>query len=206
MIRKTIFIAVMAAFGILAANAQEEASTNRAAKRAEMTVKSAEKFVKEFNLEGDAQKSFVQTYSHYVEELANCDSAVKSGSSQAGTKEAGKKEAGKKEAGKKVDGKKAELTDAEATEKLNDMLTRQQNAIESMKARLEVQKKYVAEFGKVLTPAQVYKVMGRQRTQAGQRPGLQQGGAGRSAMGRERMGRGGFGGGGFDGGFGGDSF
>ena len=201
MIRKTIFIAVMAAFGILAANAQEEASTNRAAKRAEMTVKSAEKFVKEFNLEGDAQKSFVQTYSNYVEELANCDSAVKSGSSQAG-----KKEAGKKEAGKKVDGKKAELTDAEATEKLNDMLTRQQNAIESMKARLEVQKKYVAEFGKVLTPAQVYKVMGRQRTQAGQRPGLQQGGAGRSAMGRERMGRGGFGGGGFDGGFGGDSF
>ena len=191
----------MAAFGILAANAQEEASTNRAAKRAEMTVKSAEKFVKEFNLEGDAQKSFVQTYSNYVEELANCDSAVKSGSSQAG-----KKEAGKKEAGKKVDGKKAELTDAEATEKLNDMLTRQQNAIESMKARLEVQKKYVAEFGKVLTPAQVYKVMGRQRTQAGQRPGLQQGGAGRSAMGRERMGRGGFGGGGFDGGFGGDSF
>ena len=201
MIRKTIFIAVMAAFGILAANAQEEASTNRAVKRAEMTEKSAEKFVKEFNLEGDAQKSFVQTYSNYVEELANCDSAVKSGSSQAG-----KKEAGKKEAGKKVDGKKAELTDAEATEKLNDMLTRQQNAIESMKARLEVQKKYVAEFGKVLTPAQVYKVMGRQRTQAGQRPGLQQGGAGRSAMGRERMGRGGFGGGGFDGGFGGDSF
>lgn len=191
MIRKTIFIAVMAAFGILAANAQEEASTNRAAKRAEMTEKSAEKFVKKFNLEGDAQKSFVQTYSNYVEELANCDSAVKSGTSQAG----------KKQAGKKVDGKKAELTDAEATEKLNNMLARQQKAIEGMKARLEVQKKYVAEFGKVLTPAQVYKVMGRQRTQAGQRPGLQQGGAGRSAMGRERMGRGGF-----DGGFGGDSF
>lgn len=190
MIRKTIFIAVMAAFGILAANAQEETSTNRAAKRAEMTEKSAEKFVKEFNLEGDAQKSFVQTYSNYVEELANCYSAVKSGSSSESNR------AGKKEAGKK-----AGLTDAEATEKLNDMLARQQKAIEGMQARLKVQKKYVAEFGKVLTPAQVYKVMGRQRTQAGQRPGLQQGGAGRSAMGRERMGRGGF-----DGGFGGDSF
>lgn len=195
MIRKTIFIAVMAAFGILAANAQEEASTNRAAKRAEMTEKSAEKFVKKFNLEGDVQKSFVQTYSNYVEELANCDSAVKAGSSS------GSNQAGKKQAGKKVDGKKAELTDAEATEKLNNMLARQQKAIEGMQARLEVQKKYVAEFGKVLTPAQVYKVMGRQRMQAGQRPGMQQGGAGRSAMGRERMGRGGF-----DGGFGGDSF
>ena len=204
MIRKTIFIAVMAAFGILAANAQEEASTNRAVKRAEMTEKSAEKFVKEFNLEGDAQKSFVQTYSNYVEELANCDSAVKSGSSSE-SNQAGKKKAGSSRAGKKVDGKKAELTDAEATEKLNDMLARQQKAIEGMQARLEVQKKYVAEFGKVLTPAQVYKVMGRQR------PGLQQGGAGRSAMGRERMGRGGFGrggfgGGGFDGGFGDGSF
>lgn len=184
----------MAAFGILAANAQEEASTNRAAKRAEMTVKSAEKFVKEFNLEGDAQKSFVQTYSHYVEELANCDSAVKSGSSSESN-----------QAGKKEDGKKAELTDAEATEKLNDMLTRQQKAIEGMQARLEVQKKYVAEFGKVLTPAQVYKVMGRQRTQAGQRPGMQQGGHNRGSMGGMRPDRG-FGGGGFDGGFGGDSF
>lgn len=180
----------MAAFGILAANAQEEASTNRAAKRAEMTVKSAEKFVKEFNLEGDAQKSFVQTYSHYVEELANCDSAVKAGSSRAG---------------KKVDGKKAELTDAEATEKLNDMLARQQKAIEGMQARLEVQKKYVAEFGKVLTPAQVYKVMGRQRMQAGQRPGMQQGGHNRGSMGGMRPDRG-FGGGGFDGGFGDGSF
>ena len=194
MIRKTIFIAVMAAFGILAANAQEEASTNRAAKRAEMTVKSAEKFVKEFNLEGDAQKSFVQTYSNYVEELANCYSAVKSGSSSESN-----------QAGKKEDGKKAELTDAEATEKLNDMLARQQKAIEGMQARLEVQKKYVAEFGKVLTPAQVYKVMGRQRTQAGQRPGMQQGGHNRGSMGGMRPDRG-FGGGGFDGGFGGDSF
>ncbi len=204
MIRKTIFIAVMAAFGILAANAQEEASTNRAAKRAEMTVKSAEKFVKEFNLEGDAQKSFVQTYSHYVEELANCDSAVKSGSSSE-SNQAGKKKAGSSRAGKKVDGKKAELTDAEATEKLNDMLARQQKAIEGMQARLEVQKKYVAEFGKVLTPAQVYKVMGRQRMQAGQRPGMQQGGHNRGSMGGMRPDRG-FGGGGFDGGFGDGSF
>lgn len=195
MIRKTIFIAVMAAFGILAANAQEEASTNRAAKRAEMTEKSAEKFVKKFNLEGDAQKSFVQTYSNYVEELANCDSAVKSGTSQAG----------KKQAGKKVDGKKAELTDAEATEKLNNMLARQQKAIEGMQARLEVQKKYVAEFGKTLTPVQVYKVMGRHSAPEGQRPGMQQGGHNRGSMGGMRPDRG-FGGGGFDGGFGGDSF
>ena len=194
MIRKTFLIALMAMSSVLVANAQESGQKDRTAKRAEMTEKSAEKFVKKFNLEGDVQKSFVQTYSNYVEELANCDSAVKAGSSS-----------GSNQAGKKVDGKKAELTDAEATEKLNDMLARQQKAIEGMQARLEVQKKYVAEFGKVLTPAQVYKVMGRQRMQAGQRPGMQQGGHNRGSMGGMRPDRG-FGGGGFDVGFGGGSF
>ena len=100
---------------------------------------------------------------------------------------------------------KKELTDDEANARIQEQFTRQEEQIATLQKRLEIQKKYSAEFAKVLTPQQVLKVLTPQRNnqrgqQRGQENGQRQGGW-------QGGGRGGFGGGfggpggGFRGGF-----
>ena len=89
----------------------------------------------------------------------------------------------------------SEMTDEEVTARIQEAFARQEQQIEQQKARLEIQKKYYAEFSKTLKPQQLIRIFGQQRPQ-GQRgqQGNQQGQRGNG-------GRGGFGGPG--GGFGG---
>ena len=86
---------------------------------------------------------------------------------------------------------KKDMSDAEATAKLNEQFARQAEQIQQQQLRLDIQKKYCAEFSSVLTPQQLLQVF--QPQQMFNRQG-QQGGRGN---------RGGFGGGGPRGGFGG---
>ena len=103
------------------------------------------------------------------------------------------------------DGEKKELTKEDAEARIKQNFERQEQQIATMQKRLEVQKKYVEEFGKVLTPQQVLKVLNPQRGQ-GNRDQMRRNGDGNN----ERRGNfeggprgGGFGGGNRGGGFGG---
>ena len=94
---------------------------------------------------------------------------------------------------------KKELTDAAATARLQELFTRQENQIQQSQQRLDIQKKYCAEFSSFLTPQQLLRVFQPQQNRVrGQMGGRGQGGrGGRGGFGGDR---GGFGG---QGGFGG---
>ena len=92
-----------------------------------------------------------------------------------------------------------DLTDEEATAKLNEVFAREAEQIQQQQLRLDIQKKYCAEFSSVLTPQQLLRVF-QQGNRMGNRQGGQQGGRGGFGGGQ----RGGFGGGGGFGGPGGE--
>ncbi|MDE7379014.1 MAG: hypothetical protein K2N13_08685 [Paraprevotella sp.] len=102
-----------------------------------------ERLVKELNLQGDAKESFTKLYALYQEEM------------KAACPEKKNKDAvGKR---KKSD-KKAELTAEEATRRMQGRFEREARRIEVQSKRLEIKKKYYAEFGKILSPEQLCKV------------------------------------------------
>lgn len=178
--KKTIIVAVLALMGSTAVCAQERMSAQeRTAAMAERIKNSAMRVAKDFNLTDDAQKTFISIYSDYQKEMF----ATNQMRGQRFEQPAGSDE-------------KKEMTEEEATAKIQENFTRQEEQIATMQKRLEVQKKYAEEFGKVLTPQQVLKVLTPQRGQGG-RDQMQR----RNAQGGER--RGGFGEGGPRGGFGG---
>ena len=90
------------------------------------------------------------------------------------------------------------MSDEEITNRIKGAFERQEKMIEAMQKRLDVQKKYYAEFGKTLKPQQLMKIFGQQRPSQGQRDG--QRGPRDGGRGNFGGGRGGFGG---NGGFGG---
>ena len=185
---KKLFIVSALTFlfvGNVCAQQGQRSEEDRAQMRAEMIKRVAERSAKDFDLKGDAKEAFLTTFTAYQTEMFQTNMG------------------GMRQRGQEADEKK-ELSDEEANAKIQEQFTRQEEQISTMQKRLEIQKKYSAEFAKILTPQQVLKVLTPQRNnqrngQRGQGDGQRgQGGFGGGFGG----GRGGFGGpGGFGGGF-----
>ena len=185
---KKLFIVSALTFlfvGNVCAQQGQRSEEDRAQMRAEMIKRVAERSAKDFDLKGDAKEAFLTTFTAYQTEMFQTN------------------QGGMRQRGQETDEKK-ELSDEEANAKIQEQFTRQEEQIATMQKRLEIQKKYSAEFAKILTPQQVLKLLTPQRNnqrngQRGQGDGQRgQGGFGGGFGG----GRGGFGGpGGFGGGF-----
>jgi len=186
---KRLFIVtaiILMGIGSVSAQQEQRSEEERAQMRAQMIKRVADRTAKDFDLKGDAKEAFLQTFTAYQTEMFQTNMGGLRQHSQEG------------------DDKK-ELTDDEANARIQEQFTRQEEQIATLQKRLEIQKKYSAEFAKVLTPQQVLKVLTPQRNnqrgqQRGQENGQRQGGW-------QGGGRGGFGGGfggpggGFRGGF-----
>lgn len=174
--KKTIIMAVMALLSCAALSAQERMSEEERAKAIDERIeKSADRMAKEFGLKDEARKTFVSIYTDYQKEMFATNQF------QGRRSEQGERDEEKK------------LSDEEATAKIKENFERQEQQIQTMQKRLEVQKKYSEEFGKVLTPQQVLKVLTPQRGQGGR--GQRGNGDGERRGGFEGGPRGGFGGG-----------
>jgi len=175
----TLMLAVVAFASVQTVSAQDD----RDARRQEMQKRMMERVEKDMKLDDSKKAKFEEIYGRYQNELM----AVRSNRQGDQARERNQK-------------KPQELTDAEATARLQEQFERQAEQIQQQQARLEIQKKYCAEFSSVLTPQQL--VILYQPAQQG-RGGNRQGG-GRGGFGGG--GRGGFGGPGpgAGGGFGGD--
>lgn len=172
--KKHIILTAMAAllFGAIAtANAQDN---DRDARRQEMRTRQTERLVKDLKLEGEKKSQFEAIYERYLDELTALHPQQNRDADS--------------------DRSKKELTDEQATAKLNEVFARQAEQIQQQQLRLDIQKKYCAEFSSILTPQQLLRVFQQQGGRQGGQNGMRQGGQG---------GRGGFGGGGPRGGFGG---
>ena len=184
--KKTIIVAALALLSSVAVSAQERMSAEQREKAiAERIGSAADRMAKDFDLKDDAKKSFVDTYTAYQKEMFATNQFQGQRLEQNGR-----------------DGEKKELTKEEAEARIKQNFERQEQQIATMQKRLEVQKKYAEEFGKVLTPQQVLKVLTPQRGQ-GNRDQMRRNGDGERRGGFEGGQRGGFGGGPRGGGFGG---
>ena len=189
--RKTILLAVLTLMCSAAVCAQERMSEEERTRAMEERIgRSADRLVKDFDLDEDAKKAFVETYTAYQKEMFATNQLQGQRFGQTGSDDDQKK-----------------MSDEEAATKLQENFDRQEQQIAAMQRRLEVQKKYAEEFAKMLTPQQVLKVLTPQRGN-GQRDPQQRrlGDNNRRGGNFEGGGRGGFGGGprgGFGGGPGG---
>ena len=151
--KKTIIVAALALPSSVAVSAQERMSAEQREKAiAERIGSAADRMAKDFDLKDDAKKSFVETYTAYQKEMFATNQNQGQRLEQNGR-----------------DGEKKELTKEEAEARIKQNFERQEQQIATMQKRLEVQKKYAEEFGKVLTPQQVLKVLNPQRGQHGGR-------------------------------------
>ena len=179
--KKTIIVAALALLSSVAVSAQERMSAEQREKAiAERIGSAADRMAKDFDLKDDAKKSFVETYTAYQKEMFATNQNQGQRLEQNGR-----------------DDEKKELTKEDAEARIKQNFERQEQQIATMQKRLEVQKKYVEEFGKVLTPQQVLKVLNPQRGQQGGRDQMRRQGNG------DNQRRGGFEGGPRGGGFGG---
>lgn len=177
--RKTILAAVLALTGLTSVGAQEQTNDAERAKGIAARIeKSAERLAAEFGLKDEAKSGFVSLYTAYQQEMF--------ATNQVRGRSAGSDEA---------DGSaQKNLTDEEAAAKLQEHLARQEQQAATLQKRTEVQKRYSEEFSKMLTPAQVYRVIMPQRGRGrGQRDGQQ--GSGQRGRFEGDGPRGGFGGG-----------
>ena len=172
-----LFLSVGSVYAQQGQRSEEE----RAQMRTEMIKRVAERTAKDFDLKGDSKDAFMKVYEEYQTEMFQTN--------QGGIRQRGQEGEEKKE-----------LSAEEANAKIQEQFTRQEEQIATMQKRLEIQKKYSAEFAKILTPQQVLKVFTPQRNN--QRNGQQRGQGDGQRQGSFGGGRGGFGGpGGFGGGF-----
>lgn len=176
--KRMLIVAALSLMAVGQVQAQDEQTDeSREAKRTELIAKSGERLAKSFSLEGDAKESFLATYAAYQQEMFATN---------------GRRERTAEARRQDGEGKK-ELTDEQATERIEANLKRQEQQAGQLQKRLEIQKRYYAEFQKTLKPVQILKAMFPQR--ARQQQGQQQNQGG--------FRRGGFGGPGGPGGFGG---
>ena len=178
--KKTLIVMAVALLCAGQMNAQrEQRSPEEMQKaRAEMVKQNAERLAKDFELKDDAKTAFIEKYTQYQNELF------------ADMRPQENRERG--EQGQQERKKTSEMSDEEVTALIQSAFERQEKQIEAMQKRLEVQKKYYAEFSQTLTPKQLIRIFGQQRPQG------QRGGQGQN---QNQGQRGGFGGG--RGGFGG---
>ncbi len=172
-------------------NAQE--NNDRESRRAEMRTKQMERVVKNLKLSDEQRTKFEPIYTSYQDELFALMAPK-------GKMDGGKKADAKKKGKDKKD--KEELTDAEAAERLQQVFDRQAEEIQKSQQRLDIQKKYCAQFSSFLTPQQLLRLFqprGQQRNGRQQGRSAQNGRGGRGGRGgNQGMGtgpRGGFGGG-----------
>ena len=184
--KKIVLVMAMALIGVASVKAQDGQMSDeeRAQRRAEMIQRQGEELAKDMKLSDSEKTSFMELYTKYQNELMSQFQFQRRNQNNG-------------EERKKL----SEMTDEEVTARIQEAFARQEQQIEQQKARLEIQKKYYAEFSKTLKPQQLIRIFGQQRPQ-GQRG--QQGQQGQRGQ-RGNGGRGGFGGpgGGFGGGFGG---
>lgn len=178
--KKTLIAMTLMAMTTMTAMAQRPSREDMQQRRTEMAGKQAERLAKDFELKDDAKTQFIATYKAYRAEL------------QAAQPERQRME---NRDGQEVKTKK--MTDEEAQKKVDEYFARQEQQISNQQKRLEVEKKFYAEFKKMLTPQQLAKVFTAQRQRQGGQQ--RQGGFGGHGGGRP----GGFGG---PGGQGGDDF
>ena len=185
--KKTIIVAVLALLSSTAVSAQERMSQEEREKAmAERIERAADRLAGDLKLKDDAKKKFIETYSAYQKEMfATNQNQVQ-----------------RLEQGGRNDEKK-ELSKEEAEAQIKESFARQEQQIQTMQKRLDVQKRYVEEFSKTLTPQQVLKVITPQRGQNGNRDQMRRQGDNNNRGGFEGGPRGGFGGGPRGGGFGG---
>lgn len=178
--KKTLIAMTLMAMTTMTAMAQRPSREDMQQRRTEMAEKQAERLAKDFDLKDDAKTQFIATYKAYRAEL-----------------QAAQPERQRPETNDGQEVKKKKMTDEEAQKKVDEYFARQEQQIANQQKRLEVEKKFYAEFKKTLTPQQLAKVFTAQRQRQGgqQRPG----GFGGHGGGRP----GGFGG---PGGQGGDDF
>ena len=184
--KKIVLVMVMTCMAIASVKAQDGqvSDEERAQRRAEMIQRQGEELAADFKLSDSEKTSFMELYTKYQNELMSQFQSMRRNQNDA-------------EGRKKL----SEMTDEEVTARIQEAFARQEQQIENQKARLEIQKKYYAEFSKTLKPKQLIRIFGQQRPQ-GQRG--QQGGQQGQRGQRGNGGRGGFGGPG--GGFGGGGF
>jgi len=180
--KKSIFMVAMMLGISTATFAQEEkkSSEDRAKMRAEMVQKQAEHLAKDFELKDANKTAFIETFTSYQNELSSGMESLRRVNN-----------------GEKPEGKK-ELTEEEAKVQIQENFERQEKQIAAMQSRLETQKKYYAEFAKILTPQQLVKIFAQQR-RSGQQGGGQRGGGNNRQGGNRGGDRGGNRGGGFGG-------
>ena len=186
--KKLFLVVAMALMSVASVKAQGQMSEeDRARMREEMVKRQTETLVKDLKLSGDEKTAFEELYAKYQNELMSQFQFQRRDRDGDGDGER-----------KKL----SEMSDEEITARIQEAFDRQEKQIEQQKARLEIQKKYYAEFSKTLKPQQLIRIFGQQRQQ-GQR-GDQNQRNGQGGRGGFQGGRGGFGGpGGGPGGFGG---
>lgn len=179
--KKVFLFAIMCLMFTSSMNAQRQRMSEEQmeARRSEMVQRQAENLAKEMNLDGDAKKTFIQTYTDYQNELAAIQKTERAERMQANNNNQNKES--------------AKLSDQEAKERIDKYFANQEMQIAASLARLQTTKKYYEELQKTLTPQQLVLVFAERRNNRNT-----QGGAGQ---------RGGFGGGygGRQGGFGGNN-
>lgn len=179
--KKFCLVMAMALMSVASVKAQggQMNEEDRARMREEMVKRQTEALVKDLKLSGDEKTAFEELYAKYQGELMETFQFQRRDRDSEGERK-----------------KLSEMSDEEITARIQEAFDRQEKQIEQQKARLEIQKKYYAEFAKTLKPNQLIRIFGQQRQQ-GQR-GEGQRGDGQRGQGQ----RGGFQGG-RGGGFGG---
>lgn len=161
---KKLFLLGMAALMSAALMAQNDNSQDMT----KMMQQHAEQVAKSIDLKGDAKTEFEHLYMQYTTELMG--SFGRRQNRQPGEERAERQ-------GKK----KEEMTTEEANQRLQDIIEQQERQAADAQRRVEVTKKYIAEFSKTLTPQQVVKVMqggGQMRQRQGMPGGPRMGGMG----------------------------
>ena len=154
--------------------AQERSAANMARRAEEMTNRQADRLADEFGLKDEARADFVALYKNYRQEVNRHRLAEMQQREENAAR-------------------KAEVqTDEEATARIQAEFDRKTQAIVDAYNTLEVEKKYYAEFGKMLSPRQLVKIFVPERP-ARNANGAQQR-AGRNGNRQGGRGFGGFGG------------
>ena len=170
-----IAVAILTFTGANNANAQND--NDRDARRQEMQARQTERLIKDLKLTDEQKEKFEPIYKRYLTELASAR--------QSETRD------------QRADDEKKELTDEQATARVQEIFARQEQQIQQSQLRLDIQRKYCAEFSAVLTPQQLVRVFTPQMGRGNQRQGSRGGFGGGQRGGFGGAPRGGFGGGDF---------
>ncbi|MBO4906785.1 MAG: hypothetical protein J5486_07115 [Bacteroidaceae bacterium] len=173
--KKTIFALALAIGALFTNTLSAQESDNRDSRRAEYQARQTERLIKDLKLDDAKKQQFEPIYQRYLNEL----SATMP----------------QRQAEERQRQNADNLSDAEATTQLQAMFDKQEQQIQQQQLRLEIQKKYLAEFSAILTPQQLLRVFTPQQRNRGGNGGGRQGGRGPRGDG--------FGGGPRGGGFGG---